>query len=131
MIKGSCSCKSIEFEITGEPIIMGTCHCSRCRKVGANVFVIVKKESFNLIKGADMIGTYRPEAGFKYFRNFCTNCATALGEILSLEGSFPVSVNCLDNDPLIRNKFHEFVSSKPNWYSICDSAEQFSGHPTK
>ncbi|MCJ8346369.1 GFA family protein [bacterium] len=110
---------------------MGTCHCSRCRKVGSSIFVIAKKESFNLIKGADMISTYQPEPGFKYFRNFCKNCGTALGEILSNESTFLVSANCFDNDPIVRNKFHEFVSNKPTWYSICDSAEQFSEHPIK
>jgi hypothetical protein len=131
MIKGSCSCKRVEFELIEAPIIMGTCHCSRCRKVGSNILVIVKKDSLQFKKGRGSISTYKPEVGFKYFRNFCTNCGTSLGEILSTEDSFPISGHCFDDDPIVRNKFHEFVSSKPNWYEICDSAERFSKHPIK
>jgi len=51
-----------------------------------------------------------------------------LGEIGSENESFPVPVNCLD-DPEIRNQFHVFVSSKPVWYEICDSAQQFQENP--
>lgn len=131
MIKGSCSCKEVEFELTETPLIMGTCHCSRCRKVGGNILVIVKKTSLRIKQGRTSISTYAPEEGFKYFRNFCSNCGTSLGEILSTESSFPISAHCFDDDPIVRNKFHEFVSVKPSWYEIFDSAEQFLEHPAK
>lgn len=130
MIKGSCCCKSVEFELSKQPIVMGTCHCSRCRKIGSSVLVIVEKDSLKINKGLDVIGTYKAKPPFKYDRNFCTLCGTALGEILSAEKSFPISAQCLDNDPIVRNKFHEFVSNKPAWYEICDSAKQFLEHPT-
>lgn len=129
MIKGSCSCKAVQFELSEEPVMMGTCHCSRCRKVGANILVIVKKDSLQLKKGTSSISTYEPEKGFKYFRNFCRICGTSLGEILSQESTFPISAHCFDDDPIVRNKFHEFAADKPEWYEICDNAKQFSGHP--
>lgn len=131
MIKGSCCCKAVEFELLNQPIIMGTCHCSRCRKIGSSVLVIIEKDSLKINKGLDVIGTYKAIQPFKYFRNFCKICGTALGEILSTEKSFPISAQCLDDDPIVRNTFHEFVSCKPAWYEICDSAKQFSEHPTE
>lgn len=108
---------------------MGTCHCTRCRKVGANTFVFVKRISFQLISGADSISTYKPEAPYKYSRCFCIRCGTSLGEITSLSESFPIAANCFDDELNIKNLFHEFVKEKPNWYSICDEAKQFLGHP--
>jgi hypothetical protein len=51
--------------------------------------------------------------------------------VKSIQDSFPVAVNCLDDDPVVRNRFHEFVSSKPAWYEICDGARQFAEHPVK
>jgi hypothetical protein len=131
MFKGSCCCGAIEFEISCKPIIMGKCHCSRCRKIGCSTILIVKKESFKFIKGADQCATYRPENAFKYLRNFCKNCGTSLGEPLSLDSSFPISANCIDEGPTLQVEFHEFVTSKPEWAYICDSAKQFPGHPTK
>lgn len=130
MIKGSCCCGSIKFELNTTPDMMGTCHCSRCRKLGSSTIVFVKKESFNLLQGKEFIQTYTPESPFAYARTFCKRCGTALGEIGSNSESFPVPVNCLDDDPVLRNQFHVFVSSKPVWYKICDSATQFQENPT-
>ena len=48
MIKGSCCCGSIKFEISDVPSMMGTCHCSRCRKLGSSTIIFVKKENFKL-----------------------------------------------------------------------------------
>ena len=52
-----------------------------------------------------------------------------LGEILSDENSFPINAHVLDEDPGVRNQFHEFVAEKPAWYDICDDAKQFEAHP--
>ena len=131
MIRGSCSCKKVEFELSNKPMIMGTCHCTRCRKAGSSILVIVKSDDLKITKGKEIISTYRPESGFKYLRNFCSNCGTSLGEILSKDSSFPISANCFDDDPIVRNEFHEFVSAKPDWYDICDTAKQFLEHPAK
>lgn len=129
MIKGSCCCGTVQFELTEAPTMMGTCHCSRCRKVGASTLVFVKAESFHITQGRDKIAIYKPETGYQYNRCFCSVCGSALGEVLSESPSFPVAANCLDSDIDIKNQFHEFVSEKPSWLEIGDSAKQFEGHP--
>ena len=131
MIRGSCCCGAIKFELSSAPSMMGTCHCSRCRKVGASTFVFVQKDTFRWIQGRELVSRYEPVPPFKYVRCFCQKCGTALGEIDSQEDSFPIAANCLDDDPIVRNRFHEFVSSKPAWYEICDDAKQFLEHPVK
>lgn len=120
MIRGSCCCKKVLFQLSETPQMMGTCHCSRCRKSCGGTFVFVAKESLEWIAGKEYVATYTPEAPFKYKRNFCSACGTSLGEILSDEESFPIAVNCLDDDPGVRNQFHEFVESKGAWYEICE-----------
>jgi hypothetical protein len=131
MISASCCCGAIQFELLAAPSMMATCHCSRCRKVGAATFVFVERKSLRWIAGQEYVARYEPEEGFKYARCFCSKCGTALGEIESTDDSFPVSAHCLDDDPGIRNRFHEFVSSKPEWLPICDDAKQFDEHPFK
>lgn len=131
MIRGSCCCGAIKFEILAEPTMMGTCHCSRCRKVGASTFVFVKKDAFRWIQGREFVSRFEPDPPFTYARCFCRKCGTALGEIDSPQDSFPVAASCLDDDPIVRNRFHEFVSNKPAWYEICDGAKQFPEHPVK
>lgn len=130
MIKGSCCCGAIQFELLAEPTMMGTCHCSRCRKVGAGTIVFVNRDSFRWVQGEEAVARFESAPPFKYARTFCKHCGTALGEIDSQDDSFPISANCLDDDPGIRNQFHVFVSSKPAWIDICDAAKQFQEQPT-
>ena len=129
MIEGSCCCGTIRFELKEDPSMMGMCHCSRCRKVGASSLVFVKADKFQITSGLNKIATYKAEPPYKYNRCFCSVCGTALGEILSEMDSFPINANCLDSEIKIENKFHEFVSEKPSWFKIGDSAKQFNEHP--
>lgn len=129
MIKGGCNCGAIRFELTAAPKMMGTCHCSRCRKAGAGTFVIVARDSLRWIQGREDVASYLPEPPFKYARCFCRRCGTGLGEIASEADSFPIAAHCLDDDPQVRNRFHEWVSAKPAWYEICDGAKQFPENP--
>ncbi|UXY13623.1 GFA family protein [Chitiniphilus purpureus] len=129
MIKGSCCCGAVQFELSAVPGMMGTCHCSRCRKLGASTFVFVTSETFRLTQGREQISVYKAVAPYKYDRCFCSVCGTALGEVLSESNSFPVAANCIDQELGIENRFHEFVAEKPDWLKIGDTAKQFDGHP--
>ena len=131
MIKGSCCCGAVKYELSEPPTMLGTCHCTRCRKVGASAIAFVKKETLNLLQGRDQIQTFAPEEPYKYNRCFCKKCGTSLGEILSEENSFPIAANTLDDDIDLKNAFHEFVSEKPGWFVIGDDAKQFDGHPVQ
>ena len=130
MIEGSCCCGAVKFRLASEPSLMGTCHCSRCRKVGASTIVFVEKADLTWIQGKDRVALYRPTAPYKYGRCFCEICGTSLGEILSDEDSFPIPANAFDTGLTLRNQFHEFVSEKPAWSDICDDAPRSEGHPS-
>ncbi|MEM6826301.1 MAG: GFA family protein [Pseudomonadota bacterium] len=114
-IKGSCACGTVRFAIEGAPSAMGTCHCSRCRKLGASTIVFVERGQFRLLDGEDRIETIKPEQPFTYHRSFCRSCGTALGEPLSPDTSFPINAQCLDADPGIEHSFHEFTEDRPSW----------------
>lgn len=73
---------------------------------------------------------FLPTPSFKYTRYFCPQCGTSLGEP-GMGESFPINAQCFDDTLDVRNRFHEFVSAKPDWYKICDDAAQFSEHPEK
>lgn len=129
MIQGSCCCQAVKFELLAKPSLMGTCHCSRCRKVGASSIVFIKRKDLKWVEGKQHVALYQPPTPYKYGRCFCKICGTSLGEILSEEDSFPIAANTLDTEFEIKNQFHEFVSEKPSWYEIGDDAKQFADHP--
>lgn len=117
-IKGSCMCGSVRFVIAGRPKMMGTCHCSRCRKLGASTIVFVEREQFTLTAGEAHIETVQPAPPFVYHRSFCRKCGTSLGEPLSPDPSFPINAHCLDDDPGVRNTFHEHEGDRPAWEEV-------------
>lgn len=129
MIKGSCCCGAVKFELLAEPAMLGTCHCSRCRKVGASALLFVRKADLKWVQGRDQVALYQPEPPYKYGRCFCRICGTSLGEILSEAETFPISAHAIDSELALKNRFHEFVAEKPSWHEICDGAQQFEGHP--
>ena len=129
MLEGSCCCGNVRFTLSRQPSMMATCHCSRCRKVGAATFVFAQRDSFALVSGADSIATYEPEAGYRYARSFCSRCGSALGEMVGEEENFPIPANLFDTPLELGVRFHEFVAEKPDWLPICDDAKQFERHP--
>ena len=131
MIEGSCCCGAVAFELAAPPSMMGTCHCSRCRKLGTSTFAFVKRQDVVLVRGGDAIATYAAAPPYTYDRSFCRHCGTALGEIGSAAESFPLNANLFDSDPGVAVRFHEFVAEKPAWLVIGDDAPQFAGHPPR
>lgn len=129
MIQGSCCCSAVKFELLAMPLMVGTCHCSRCRKVGASTIAFIKKEDLQWVEGKELVTLYAPVEPYIYGRCFCKICGSSLGEILSQEDSFPIAANLLEGDLGLKNQSHEFVSEKPSWYEICDDAPQNEGHP--
>ena len=59
-MNGSCCCGAIKFELLAEPSMMGTCHCTRCRKVGASTIIFVKKKDLKWIQGRDHVQVFEP-----------------------------------------------------------------------
>ena len=128
-ITGSCCCRAVRFELSEKPAFMGTCHCSRCRKVGASTIVFAKKGSLTWLRGKERVQVFEASKPYIYDRCFCEICGSSLGEILSNEDSFPIAANALDGNFDLKNQSHEFVGEKPPWYEICDGAPQNDGHP--
>ncbi len=128
MLKGSCLCGTVKFEISGEPSSLSYCHCSRCRKA-AGVFsavLIGKADDLIFTEGEDQIAKIDPGADWKHERCFCPHCGTSLGD-LAIGDIYVVAASALDDDPEIRPMAHIHTASKPNWYEITDGLPQFEG----
>ncbi|MCG3202010.1 MAG: hypothetical protein NFCOHLIN_01883 [Gammaproteobacteria bacterium] len=71
----SCFCGEVRFEVTGEPVAMGYCHCASCRHWSAgpvNAFTLWKPETLKVTQGAASIGTYNRTPGSS--RKWCHKC---------------------------------------------------------
>ncbi len=73
--EGSCFCGAVQFTVTGEPVAMGYCHCSSCRRWSAgpvNAFTLWKPDAVKVTQGAEKIGRYNKTP--KSSRKWCRTC---------------------------------------------------------
>lgn len=73
--QGRCFCGEVQFEVSGEPVAMGYCHCESCRHWSAgpvNAFTLWEPSSLKVRGGAASIGTFNKTPGSS--RKWCTRC---------------------------------------------------------
>lgn len=98
--KGSCHCKSVEFEIDSDLSLVKHCNCSICIRRNAKM-VIISKENFQLLKGEGSITLYQFNKNIaKHF--FCKKCGIYTHHnTRSDETKMGVNLCCIENiDPL-------------------------------
>lgn len=89
-VRGSCHCKSFEFEVTSVPTSLLSCNCSFCSKFGA-LWGYYPPEQFRLIAAPDVIPTY--QWGGKIIKHhFCGTCGC---------GTYTESLDWETGDPRI------------------------------
>ena len=72
---GACFCGAIKFELSGEPNVMGYCHCTDCASwAGApvNAFSLWSPENVQVTAGAEQLGSYAKTPGSQ--RKYCKVC---------------------------------------------------------
>ena len=131
MIRGSCLCGEVRFEISGKLSGASHCHCSMCRKAHGAAFgtyAAAKAAEFRVVSGEGRITRYRssPEA----VRTFCARCGSTLQWLRESKPEIvDVELGVLDDDPGVRPAYHIYVGSKAPWLEITDNLPQHAGPP--
>ena len=131
MIRGSCLCNQVKFEIDHSlgPIIY--CHCSRCRKSSGSAFVTsteIKRSNFHITAGQHFVKKF-PNPG-AVDRFFCSECGS---QLYSQREATPevmrIRLGTIDTAFEDRVSAHIFVDSKAPWHDIADDAVQYAERP--
>jgi hypothetical protein len=135
MIRGSCLCGDVAFEVEGELTPIQLCHAVRCRKATGSAAapeMLAPARGLTWVRGSDLVRVY--EAPLladppKYRRAFCVQCGSPLP--IEIEGSGFAILNpgVLDDDPGTREFRHAFVAQKASWHEIADGLPTFAGRP--
>lgn len=126
MIRGSCLCGGVKFEIDRAAGPFELCHCNRCRKASGSAFVAglqVRREDFRFVQGQELIRTYEApirEAPPAYGTCFCERCGSPLPTPYPGAPWFQVPAGALDDDPQVRPDKHIYVEFKAPWFPIVD-----------
>ena len=116
-------CGAVRFRVDAEFATAGYCHCTRCQhRTGVPLGALsgmVDAAAVQILEGADSIRTWRPDEGFP--KSFCAQCG---GHVWAGEpgsgGTVAVRLGALDGDPGIRARWHQWVSSVPEWERLPD-----------
>jgi hypothetical protein len=117
VLRGSCLCGRIRYEIDAPLGGIVHCHCSMCRKAQGSAFrtrAAVARKSFRFRSGEELLTRYESSPGT--FRCFCSVCGSPIASFL-------------DDDPGVRPAMHVHVASKAPWYEITDALPRFATLP--
>ena len=131
MIRASCLCGDVRFEIRGELSGASHCHCSMCRKAHGAAFgtyAAARAADFRIVSGEDRIVRYRSSAGI--VRTFCARCGSTLQWLRESKPEIvDIALGVLDDDPGVRPASHIYVASKAPWHEITDRLPQHATYP--
>lgn len=125
MIRGSCLCGAVRFEID-QVRALTHCHCSNCRKLtGASfaTYAHADADKFRFVAGEDMTVSYESAPGS--FRYRCRTCGCLTPGKASYLPTVSIPAGLLDDDPQVRPRLHVFASSRAPWWTIEDDLPQY------
>lgn len=127
MLKGSCACGRVSYEIDG-PLIgpVTYCHCWRCRKHSGSSFGTtagVAASDFRFVTGEDLMRSWESSPGMRrYFAGCCGSPIYKRDESAPEELGFRLGT--LDTDPGMKAEMHFMAGSKAPWLEITDHLPQ-------
>lgn len=130
MLRGSCACGRVTYEIRGRlggPVTY--CHCWRCRKHSGSSFgttAPIAAAALVFSTGEELLAHWESSPGVRrYFASCCGSPIykrdDAAPDILGFR------LGTLDSDPGVTVQMHYMVESKAPWVSIADAIHQQAG----
>ncbi|RVU36012.1 GFA family protein [Hwanghaeella grinnelliae] len=125
---GGCLCGKIRFEVQGDPVGAGYCHCRSCRKqTGAPLaaFAVFRTDQVTWISGERA----RYESSPGVFRSFCPVC----GSTLALEAVYggvdltEFHISALDEPDAFPPNEHTHYKEKIPWLHVADDLKKYPG----
>lgn len=123
VLKGSCFCKAVEYEVAGLSSAVGYCHCETCRKTHSAPFIATARtpyDDFKWTKGEDVVASIESSPG--KHRYFCPRCGTHLVAMVAADKRAILRVASLDDPLPSKSVVHVWQSDKADWYDIDEAA---------
>ncbi len=119
MRTGTCACRAVRYEVTGELTAVTFCHCSKCRRWHGHVgaYTAVDRSGFRLVE----------QRGLKWYaetqtvrRGFCGECGSSLLWDEQGESKMSICAGTMDAPTGLQPKAHIYVGSKGDYYPLVD-----------
>ena len=123
---GGCNCGKVSFQVEGNPIRVGVCHCQICRKATGssfNCFAVWSAE--NVV----IVGDTKSWISRTDHRHFCTTCGSSLYSIVDGANEVEICLGAFDAAPSDLHPTYELcLNRRESWLRPIDGAEQHTGN---
>lgn len=132
ILKGSCLCGAVKYEVAGEAKRFYHCHCLRCRKASgtghaSNLFL--QPGALKWLSGAEHIRAFKVPEAKRFMNQFCEICGGRLLRQPQNTDSVIIPAGSLDEDAPIRPQARIFFDSRASWSCSGEDVPVYPGTP--
>lgn len=118
VLRGSCLCGAVTFEVAPPFLRFAHCHCSRCQKAtgaahASNLYA--EPDRFRWTSGSDEVVRYDLPTAGSFATTFCRSCGAPLPRRTRSGREVVVPAGSLDELRELRPQMHIFWASRPVW----------------
>lgn len=132
VLRGSCLCKAVEYEVVEPFKGVHNCHCSRCRKARAAAYTtngFTPLDGVGIVRGETEIATFKPPGARFFTVAFCRICGSGVPRRDPERGIAIIPFGSLDDDPGRGADDHIYVAWKASWYDIPGELPRYEERP--
>lgn len=127
ILKGSCLCGRVTYQLTERVRSVANCHCTTCKKLTSGAFqtvALVREQGFELLTGQENLSSY--EISGRARKHFCRTCGTP---IYNLNQKFPgwvlVPIGPLDDPAALTPTLNVYCESMLGWVKTIGELKSF------
>jgi hypothetical protein len=121
-LTGGCNCGQVRYEIEGEPLRVGLCHCETCRKETGSAFSYFGVWPRARAKVSGDTRSWNSRAGA---RHFCPSCGSSLFGAEEGHAEIEFKLGTLDDAPSDLEPGYElWTIRRERWFAALAGAEQ-------
>ena len=114
---GQCLCGRVHYEVRGEPLRVGLCHCADCRRESGSAFVTFAVWPRGAFTSTGDFSTYEG-------RSFCFACGARLFNLTDEEAE--LRIGSLDMAPTNLVPTYEiWTKRRETWLPVLPNGEQY------
>ena len=130
--KGGCLCGAVRYEITGDPMMSGHCHCIDCRKASGAAHATFAAYPESAVKMTGKTKTYRTKAdsGMMSSRSFCPECGSWVsGAPESVPGVVAITIATFDDPEAVKPQMRFYDKRRLSWDAVDPALTAFPAMP--
>jgi len=132
ILRGSCLCGAVRYEVSGEPKRFLHCHCSRCRKAtgtGHATNLFLQPATLTWVSGEDQIRSFKVPEAKRFTNAFCATCGSRLPRQAQGSDIVLIPAGSLDDEAPIRPEARIFSGSRASWSCGAEALPEHSEYP--